>query len=124
MTTYPLFHYPARTNLGEIVMPPTPQQDVQHAPVIDPDNVPEILCDGQFNLAIAGHLAMLTFTHARPDATQMFANGTLVSTAIVQARIVITMENLIALRDFLNTRVQSIEAARQTAPATGGSTKH
>jgi hypothetical protein len=28
--------------------------------VIDPDNVPEILCDGQFNVSVVGDLATLT----------------------------------------------------------------
>jgi hypothetical protein len=35
----------------------------QQLSAIDPDNVPEILCDGMFNVSVAGNLATLTFTH-------------------------------------------------------------
>ena len=52
-----------------------PQQvQVQNPPVSGPDHVPETLCDGQFNLSGNPHFPTLTFTHHRPDATQMFAD--------------------------------------------------
>jgi hypothetical protein len=107
-------------------MAQTPQQpqQAQHPPVSDPDSVPETLCDGQFNLSFSGPLATLTFTHVRPDATQMFANAAHVPTAIVRARIVLTVQNLLALRDFLHTNVQVSEASGSPAPATGGATRH
>ena len=35
----------------------------QHPPVTDPDNIPEVFCDGQMNVAIRGNLATITFTH-------------------------------------------------------------
>jgi hypothetical protein len=44
----------------------------QHPPVTDPDNIPEVFCDGQMNVAIRGNLATITFTHVRPDPTPMF----------------------------------------------------
>jgi hypothetical protein len=92
---------------------------------VDPDNVPETLCDGQFNLSIAGQLATLTFNHWRPDATQLFRDGTIVPSAIVRARIVLTLSNLVALRDFLTANVNTAEnTAESPAPATGGATKH
>jgi hypothetical protein len=103
--------------------PQSPQQ-VQVPRIADPDSVPETLCDGQFNLVIFGQLATLTFTHVRPDATQMFADGTMNITAIVRARIVLTAQNLIALREFLNTQVQPLDASQSPAPATGGATRH
>jgi hypothetical protein len=99
----------------------------QHSPpppVFDPDNVPETLCDGQFNLSFSGQLAILTFTHLRPDATQMFAKSTFVPSAIVRARIAINLQNLVALRDFLNTHVQTTPTGVRPIPATGGTTKH
>ena len=93
-------------------------------PVIDPDNVPETLCDGQFNLSVLGQIAILTFTHLRPDATQMFAKTTIVPTAVVRARIAFNLKNLVALRDFLNTHVQTTPTGIRPTSATGGATKH
>jgi hypothetical protein len=93
-------------------------------PVIDPDNVPETLCDGLFNLSFSGQLAILTFTHLRPDAMQMFAKTTIVPSAIVRARIAMHLQNLVALRDFLNTHVQTTATGVRPTPATGGATKH
>ena len=29
----------------------------QQPPVIDPDNVPELICDGMFNVSVVGSLA-------------------------------------------------------------------
>ena len=101
--------------------PQKPQPQVQ-----DPDNVPETLCDGHFNLLFSGRLATLTFTHLRPEVAQMFG-GTVNQTAIVRARIVLTVQNLLALRDFLHNKVQVSETSQgpAPAPATGGSpTKH
>jgi hypothetical protein len=54
------------------------------------------------NVAIRGNLATITFRHVRPDPTPMFKDGTLRATAVVAARVVITVPNLIALRDLLN----------------------
>src|SRR5262249_57519006 len=79
----------------------------QQLTVTDPDNVPELLCDGQFNVTIAGNLAILTFTHVRPDATRLFRDGTVEPKAVVRARIAITIENLPALRDLLYQVIQS-----------------
>jgi hypothetical protein len=95
--------------------------DPQHPSVADPDNVPEILCDGQFNIGVFGQLAVLTFTHVRPDAQAMFRDGSIVPQSVVRARIVITLPNLQALRDLLNTVIQSPETP---APPAGGTTRH
>jgi hypothetical protein len=89
----------------------------QHPPVADPDNRPEVFCDGQMNVAIRGNLATITFTHVRPDPTQCFKDGTVRATA----RVVITVPNLIALRDLLN---RVITAPQQPAPPAGGPTVH
>lgn len=93
----------------------------QQPPAIDPDSIPEILCDGQFNISVTGNLATLTFTHVRPDAAAMFGDGTTNASSVVRARIVITVSNLVALRDLLN---QVIQAPDTPAPSAGGSTKH
>jgi hypothetical protein len=89
----------------------------QHPPVTDPDNILEVFCDGQMNVAIRGNLATITFTHVRPDPTPMFKDGTVRATA----RVVITVPNLIALRDLLNL---VITAPQQPAPPAGGPTVH
>jgi hypothetical protein len=89
----------------------------QHPPVTDPDNIPEVFCDGQMNVAIRGNLATITFRHVRPDPTPMFKDGTVRATA----RVVITVPNLIALRDLLN---RVITAPQQPAPPAGGPTVH
>jgi hypothetical protein len=93
----------------------------QQIPVTDPENVPEVLCDGQLNVSVMGNFATLTFTHVRPDATALFRDGTMEPRAIVSARIVITVENLIALRDLLNRVIQSPDTP---APPAGGPTRH
>lgn len=93
----------------------------QHPPVTDPDNVPEILCDGQMNVAIRGSLAVITFTHVRANPTPLFKDGTVQPIAVVAARIVLTSSNLVALRDLLN---RVITAPGQPAPPAGGPTVH
>jgi hypothetical protein len=95
----------------------------QQAPVIDPDNVLETLCDGQFNILVTGQLATLTFTHWRPDAARLFG-GAVNNSAVVRARIVLTLQSLVGLKDFLNRFVQTAETAGSATPATGGATQH
>jgi hypothetical protein len=43
----------------------------QQIPVTDPENVPEVLCDGQLNVSVMGNFATLTFTHVRPVPSQI-----------------------------------------------------
>ena len=88
--------------------------------VTDPDNVPEMLCDGQVNVAVTGPYATLTFTHTRPDATIMFRDGLVDPKSVVRARIVTSMNNLVALRDLLNRIIQ--DPATPAPPA--GGTQH
>ena len=85
--------------------------------VTDPDNVPEMLCDGQLNVAVTGPYATLTFTHIRPDAAVMFRDGLIDYKSIVRARIVTSMNNLVALRDLLNRIIQD---PGTPAPPAGG----
>ncbi len=93
----------------------------QNPPVTDPDNVPEIFSDGQMNVAIRGPLAVITFTHVRANPTPMFKDGTIEPIAVVTARIVVTVPNLVALRDLLNIVITTPE---QPAPPAGGPTVH
>jgi hypothetical protein len=47
----------------------------QQPDVIDPDNIPETICDGAFNLSFVGPNAVITFTHMRPEAEPLFTRG-------------------------------------------------
>jgi hypothetical protein len=94
-------------------MPDQPKQPT----VTDPDNVPEMLCDGQLNVAVTGPYATLTFTHTRPDVAVMFRDGLIDPKSIVRARIVTSMNNLVALRDLLNRIIQD---PGTPAPPAGG----
>src|SRR5262245_18754131 len=93
----------------------------QKPEVIDPDCVPEVICDGQFNVSITGNLATLTFTHVRPDPTMMFREARIEPKSVVRARVVITLPNLAALRDLLNRVIQTPDTP---APAAGGPTRY
>jgi len=93
----------------------------QQPPATDPDNVPEIICDGMFNVSVLGTLATLTFTHVRPDAEAILQRGTMDMRSVVRARIVITLKNLVALRDLLNKVIQTPDVP---APPAGGASKH
>jgi hypothetical protein len=82
-----------------------PQQPPQ-IPTIDPDNISEIICDGRFNVHPNGPLATMTFTHARPDAADLIDRSLVSPKFVVRARIVVTMDNLVAMRDLLNRIIQ------------------
>jgi hypothetical protein len=73
----------------------------------DPDNVPEILCHGKFNVYTTGDFATLTFTHIRPDPTDMLQEGVIKPRFVVRARIVVTLASLRELRDLLSKVTQS-----------------
>lgn len=75
-------------------------------PVDDPDNVQETICDGQFYVHAHGQLATMIFTHSRPDASAMIDKGQMIEKFVVRARIVMTLRNLVALRDLLNRTIQ------------------
>lgn len=91
-------------------------------PVIDPDAVPETLCDGRFHIHPHGNLATITFTHARRNAADLFdGRGNLEE--VVRARITMTLNNFVALRNLLN---DVIKDGGCQIPAGGASspTKH
>jgi hypothetical protein len=88
--------------------------------ITDPDNVPEAMCDGPFNVTVNGPFVTLTFTHGRPDAIVLFRDGTINFKATVRSRIVTSMNNLIAMRDLLNRIIQ--DPGTLVSPA--GGTQH
>lgn len=92
-----------------------------HQPAVDPDNVPETLCMGKFNIAFAaGGLATLTFTHVRPKVGPLLDEGSIEEESVVRARIVTNIDNLVALRDLLNNVIRQDSAP---TTVTGGSGK-
>ena len=92
-------------------------------PAVDPDNVPEALCCGVFNLSfVAGNLATLTFTHPRPLIGLLIGSNQVQDEFVVRARIVLSLDNLIGLRNFLNEAIKEDPTA-MAAPVTGGSGK-
>ena len=97
-------------------MPDEPQQ----ISITDPDRVHETFCDGPFNILAMGSFAHLTFTTMRRKTEPLFRDGTIEHEGTVRARIVITTENLVALRDLLN-RIRQYPTTPQ--PPAGG-TRH
>ena len=85
--------------------------------VTDPDRVQEMFCDGTFNVRAVGPLATLTFTHTRPTAATMFLKD-FEKEVIVRARIVISRQNMLALRDLL-VRLTATEGTSESR--SGGS---
>jgi hypothetical protein len=89
-------------------------------PVIDPNNIHEMLCNGAINLSFQGQgnhaLAVLTFTQQRPDATPLF-EGKVTHRNIVRARIAMNVPNLIALRDLL---INNVKTESEISPASAG----
>ena len=90
--------------------------DPNEPPGVDPDNVPETLCIGKFNVMFGpGPLATLTFTHVRNKAGPLIDKGKVEQESVVRARIVTVAENMVALRDLLNAMLKD-------APPTPGVT--
>jgi len=70
--------------------------------IVDPDDVPELLCDGAFNISVARTgVATITFTHERTAPDVLF-QGKDNPDRIVRARIAMSVPVLIALRNALN----------------------
>jgi hypothetical protein len=74
--------------------------------VIDPDNIPETFATGPLNIEVTGPVAILTFTHARNDISDLMAGKQPPAmSAVVRARIVMPTEALGALRDVINQMI-------------------
>ena len=97
--------------------------DPKEPPTVDTDNVPETLCLGRFNLSISPPLATLTFTHLRPKIAPLIDSGAVEPESVVRARIVISLDNLAAMRDVLNKVFQEKEAGA-VIHSGGPSTQH
>lgn len=91
--------------------------------VTDPDNVPEVFCDGQINVTVSGRgTATLTFAHVRANPEQLFTDGPTEPISVIRARIAIPFQNLVGLRELLNGMIIQTEPA--PASATSSPTKH
>ena len=89
---------------------------------VDPDNVPETFCAGKFNVSFAmGGFCTLTFTDVRPRAGPLLDASQVEMESVVRARIVMPLENMVALRDLLNNLIKDQSAG--SATVTGGSSK-
>jgi hypothetical protein len=75
----------------------TPQRELPVAS--DPDGVSEIICDGRLNFTTRGNLATLTFFHDRPKITGR--QGQVEYESVVRARIILPLQNAVALRDLI-----------------------
>jgi hypothetical protein len=85
---------------------------------VDAGNVPETLCIGRINLSSGpGPLMTLTFTNVRPKAGPLFESNRIEYESIVRARIVTTLEGLIALRDLLNSSIRQPPAPSASSEA-------
>jgi hypothetical protein len=82
-------------------------------PVVDPDNIPETVCIGRFNVTHEGGIGTITFTHERKRPNTMMGDIIDLSDKdfVVRARIVTTVGNLAALRDVLNSVLKEDTAA-------------
>ena len=89
----------------------------QRRAVVDPDSVPEIICDGLFNVSVVGSFATLTFTHTRAEPTALLRDGTIDPDYVVRARIVLPTNSFLALRTVLE---QVIQKADVSAPPSDG----
>jgi hypothetical protein len=101
---------------------PRRQQRPPHPTVTDPDHVPELICHGRFNFHAHGNMGTLTFTHSRPDVSDLF-DGTIKNTEVVRARITMTLDNMAALRDLL-TRIIQTPSGSTTAAGAADNTRH
>ncbi len=78
----------------------------EQRPTIDPDKVPETLSTGRFNISVSPPLATITLTHVRPKIGSLIDGDKIVLENIVRARIVTTLDQLVAMRDVLNVSLR------------------
>jgi len=86
---------------------------------IDPHTIPETLCEGPFNISWAGRLGTLTFMHTRPKLSALMEEPSRIEPEnVVVARIVMSVENLLALRDLLTQHIKVIPGEAPVPVAT------
>jgi hypothetical protein len=103
----------ASTNWGRVQME-TAISPAQVVEIIDPNNVPETVVTGPFNILRAGAMVLLTFTAVRHDPVAFFAGDTNPpSKSVIAARILMPTR---MAREFAHALTQNLAAG--TAPPT------
>lgn len=79
----------------------------------DLGNVIETFVNGPINLTVNGNVALITCTTVRPNLDQAFKGQIKDFDAVVSARLALSIETLLQLRELLNKSVlpQPIQAA-------------
>jgi hypothetical protein len=73
----------------------------------DPNAIPEVFCAGPVNLVITGAVSTLTFMHIRKSAANIFKDFTPETTeCVVKARVIMPIEDLVALKDLIDRMVK------------------
>src|SRR5437588_10895758 len=90
----------------------------QQPPALDPDCIPETVCDGPLNVQFSGNRATITFTHSRAMVAPLLERGEVAFENIVRARIVFSVDNLLALKGLLNRLLPDNPPADITAGST------
>jgi len=91
--------------------------------IIDPNHVPDTLCDGPANATIHPPLATIVFTNSQPKPGPLF-QGTIDVENIVVARITMSVDTLIGLRELLNQVIANHEADQQATMIASSGHKH
>ncbi|WP_424630405.1 hypothetical protein [Bradyrhizobium sp. SYSU BS000235] len=89
--------------------------ELANLPTTDPDNVAETICLGKFNIQLGGPWATLLFTHPRPRVGPLVDEGKLVIESVVRARIVMSIDNLVAMRDLLDSLLRDVQTTAGAA---------
>ena len=87
--------------------------------IVDPDCVPETLCLGPFHV-LPRDPATITFTHSRSKADPLLNSDRLEFETVIRARIVVSRDHLISLRDLLNEMLPKDADKEQTSAETTG----
>ena len=101
-----------------------PSPRAKNVPVSDPNAIPETVCDGPLNVQFGDGRATITLTHLRAKTVPLLERGQIDLEAIVRARIVFSMGNLIALKNLLNQLIPDKPPTEGAAAASGGASLH
>ena len=101
-----------------------PSLQTKIVPVSDPNAIPETVCDGPLNVQFGDGRATITLTHLRAKAVPLLERGQIDVEAIVRARIVFSVGNLIALKNLLNQLIPDKAPTGGAAATSGGASLH
>jgi hypothetical protein len=81
---------------------------------------PETLCDGPFYVQPGNPISVITFTNRRPKVNPLFKENKAEVETVVSARIVVSHEQLINMRDLLNRLLAAGSEPPKAGAATAG----